>query len=215
MRRELSAGQRAFLWVYLRFTNMFVGFSDPFAEEHIRMEGVRGFLRWAKASFELLDQLNERFGVVEAQLVIGFAAMWTGCRWCSIGHVYSANLELFKREAALGPLDERSIPELQMLRDEELLALLQQRFAGPRWEELRRLMMRQYLLRTGQVQEESRDDELLQATNIIWEWVVECSIMAMDIDPEVIPPQTPIGKDRKLRADYAQARRPKAITGAS
>lgn len=215
MRRELSAGQRAFLWVYLRFTNMFVGFSDPFAAEHIRMEGVRGFLRWAKASFELLDQLNKRFGVVEAQLVIGFAAMWTGCRWCSIGHVYSANLELFKREATLGPLDERSIPELQMLRDEELLALLQQRFAGPRWEELRRLMMRQYLLRTGQVQEESRDDELLQTTNIIWEWVVECSIMAMDIDPDAIPPQTPIGKDRKLRADYAEARRPKAITGAS
>ena len=39
--------------------------------------------------------------------------------------------------------------------------------------------------------------------------------MAMDIAPDSIPPQTPIGKDRKLRAAYAEARRPKAITGAS
>lgn len=215
MRRELSAGQRAFLWVYLRFTNAFVGFSDPFAEEHIRMEGVRGFLRWARASFELLGQLNKRFGVVEAQLIIAFAALWTGCRWCSIGHVFSANLELFKRENALGPLDERSIPELQLMRDEELLELLQQRFAGARWDEIRRVMVRQYMLRTGQVEEESRDDVLLQTTNIIWEWVVECSIMAMDVDPATIPPQTPNGKDRKLRAAYEAARRPKAITGAS
>lgn len=215
MRRELTVGQRAFLWVYLRFTNMFVGFSDPFAAEHIRMEGVGGFLRWAKASFELLDQLTKRFGVVEAQLIIAFAAMWTGCRWCSIGHVLTANLELFKREDALGPLDELTIPDLQLMRDEELLALLQQRFSGPRWEELRRVMVRQYLLRSGQVEEESRDDQLLQTTNIIWEWVVECSIMAMDIDPASIPPQAPIGKNRKLRARYYAARKQKELTGAS
>lgn len=214
-RNPLTPGQRAFLWVYHRFTYAFVGFKDPFAAEHVRQEGVRGFLRWARTSFELFGQLDKRFGVVESQLIIAFAAMWTGCRWCSIGHVLSANLELLEREGELGPLDELTIPELQMMQDSELLEVLLQRFSGPRWEKLNGLMRRQYLLRTGQVEEESRDDELLQTTNIMWEWVVECSITAMDVDPREIPPQTPIGKDRKLRARYYEARRQKALTSES
>jgi hypothetical protein len=212
VRREpLTASQRAFIWAWHRFTKTFVGFSDPFAAEHVRMEGVRGFLRWVRVSFELFDQLDKRFGAVEAQLVIAFAAMWTGCRWCSIGHVLSANLELLKREGELGPLDERSIPDLRMMQDGEVLELLQQRFSGPRWEKLNGLIERQYLLRTGGAEEESRDDELLQATNVLWEWVVECSITAMDVDPSKIPPQTPIGKDRALLERYYEARKQKGL----
>ena len=67
------------------------------------------------------------------------------------------------------------------------------------------------VLRSGQVEEESRDDELLQLANLIWEWVVECSITAMDIDPSTIPPQTPIGKDRKLLARYYEARKQQSL----
>jgi len=210
-RSSLTVGQRAFVWGWRRFSTGFVGFPDPFVAEHVRMYGVRGYLSWAKSAFAMMDMLAKRFGPVDSQMIIAFAAMWTGCRWCSIGHTLSGNLELFKREGELGPLDELSIPELQMMRDPEVLALLLRRFSGPRWEQLNQLILRQYLLRSGQVEEESRDDELLQLANLIWEWVVECSITAMDIDPTTIPPQTPIGKDRKLLARYYEARKQKAI----
>jgi hypothetical protein len=211
MRRTLTPSQRAFVWAWRHFSTAFVGFPDPFVAEHVRTEGVRGYLRWAKSAFTLFELLDKRFGVVESQMLIAFAAMWTGCRWCSIGHTLSGNLELFKREGELGPLDEHRIVDLQMMKDQELLEELLRRFSGPRWEKLNHLIQRQYLLRTGQVEEQSPDDELLQATNIIWEWVVECSITAMDVDPDVIPPQTSIGKDRKLLERYYEARRQQAL----
>jgi hypothetical protein len=218
MRRaaSLTVGQRVFVWTFRRMTTVFAGFPDPFVEEHVRMEGVRGYLRWAKSGMELLALLEKRFGAVEAQLIIGFAALWSGCRWCGIGHVLAANLELFKREeGALGPLDELRVPELQMEKDPEVLAELLLRFSGPRWEKINRLIERQYLLRTDQVEAESLEDELLQTTNVLWEWVVECTITAMDMDPSKIPPQAPIGKDRKLRARYYEARKQKALEGQS
>ncbi len=214
-RSRLTVGQRAFVWAFRRFTYAFVGFPDLFVEEHVRMYGVRGYLSWTKSAFAMMTMLEKRFGPIESQLILAFAAMWTGCRWCSIGHTLTSNLELFKREGELGPLDELSIPELQQLHDPEILALLLQRFSGPRWERLNRLILRQYLLRGGQVEEESRDDELLQLANLIWEWVVECSITVMDIDPTKIPPQTPIGKDRKLLARYYEARKRQALEGQS
>jgi hypothetical protein len=214
MRREsLTVGQRLFVWAWRRFSKAFAGFPDPFVEEHVRGEGVGGYLRWAKSAFAVMDMLAKRFGPIESQLIIAFAAMWTGCRWCSVGHVLSGNLELFKREGELGPLDELTIPELQMMQDPVLLEELLRRFSGPRWEQFNHVIRRQYLLRSGQVEEESRDDELLQGINTVWEWVVECSIIAMDIDPTTIPPQTPIGKDRKLVARYYEARKQKAIEG--
>jgi hypothetical protein len=216
MRREsLTVGQRIFVWAWRRFSVAFAGFPDPFVEEHIRGEGVRSYLRWAKSGFDLMRMLEKRFGPAESQMIIAFAAMWTGCRWCSIGHVLSGNLELFKREGVLGPLDELTIPELQMMEDTEVLEHLLQLYSGPRWERLNPLIRRQYLLRSGQAEEESRDDELLQAVNTVWEWVVECSITAMDMNPADIPPQTPIGKDRKLRARYYEARKKKALEGRS
>jgi hypothetical protein len=216
MRREsLTAGQRVFVWAWRRFSTAFAGFPDPFVEEHVRSEGVGGYLRWAKSAFAVMGMLEKRFGPIESQLIIAFAAMWTGCRWCSIGHVLTGNLELFKREGELGPLDELTIPELQMMQDPALLEELLRRYSGPRWEQLNHVIRRQYLLRSGQVEEESRDDELIQGINIVWEWVVECSIIAMDVDPTTIPPQTPIGKDRKLLARYYEARKQKAIEGHS
>lgn len=214
-RASLTVGQRVFVWAFRRFSTAFAGFPDPFVEEHVRGEGVRGYLGWAKSAFAVMAMLEKRFGPVESQLLIAFAAMWTGCRWCSVGHVLTSNVELFKREGELGPLDELTIPQLQMMQDPAVLEELLRRFSGPRWERLNPLIRRQYLLRSGQVEEESRDDELLQAINTVWEWVVECSIIAMDIDPSKIPPQTPIGKDRKLLARYYEARKQKALAGAS
>lgn len=161
---------------------------------------------------EVLKLLEQRWGPIEAQLVIGFSAVWSGCRWCGVGHMYAANLELLKREGELGPLDEQEIPGLQNKTDGEVLELLLERFAGPRWQEMNRVLHRQYLLRAGRVEEETRDDQLLQMANLMWEWFNECSITVMDIDPLAIPSQSFVGKDRKLLQRYREARQRKALT---
>lgn len=202
----LTLGQRSFVWMWRRFSIAVAGFPDPFVEEHILNYGVREYMTWAMSAWDVIKMLQKRFGPIETQYIIAFAAMWTGCRWCGVGHLFSGNLELFKREGTLGPFDERRIPELQMMRDAEVLTEILESFSGPRWERMAHLAERQYLLISAQTEEEDRDDELLQAANMLWSWVMECSITAMDVDPLTIPPQTPIGKDRELIERYRQAR---------
>ncbi|MEM9463581.1 MAG: hypothetical protein AAGF11_56105 [Myxococcota bacterium] len=206
-RRELTRGQRVFVALWRRVTMAMAGFSDPNALEFVRTFGVREFVRWVKTSFDLLQILQERWGPIEAQMIIACAGVWSGCRWCSIGHMLTGNLELFKREQRLGPVDEREIPRLQLMRDSEVLAELLGCYCGSRWEEMHALVHRQYLLRSGQVEESSRDDQLLQMTNYMWEWVNECTMLKMDLDPDAIPAQSAIGKDRALIGRYQQARR--------
>ncbi len=213
--QRLSVGQRVFVWLWKRLTNAMVGFPDRFAEDWVRTFGVREFLRWSKVTFEVLQLLEKRWGKAEAQMIISFAALWCGCRWCAVGHLYTGNLELFKATGELGPLDERRVAELQFQRDDEVLEVMLEAFSGPRWKEMNTLIHRQFLLRSGQAEEETTDDELLQMANYMWEWVNECSIMSMDIDPLTIPPQSPIGKEPSVIERYRNARDKRALPDAS
>lgn len=209
--RKLTFGQRVFVWWWERITTLMVGSSNPLTEELVLTFGVREYVSRAGMMYEVLKLLEKRWGTVEAQLVIGFAGLLSGCRWCGVGHLYAANLELFKREGELLPLDEREIPALQEKTDDEVLALVEERFSDPRWAEMKRVLHQQYLLRSGQAEEETRDDQLLQMANHMWEWFNECSIVVMDIDPGTIPPQSFVGKDRKLVERYRQARARKQL----
>lgn len=214
-RGKLTLGQRFFIWFWRRLTKTMVGFPDRLAEEYVRTFGVREFLRWAKTTFEVVQMLEKRWGPAEAQMLASFAALWSGCRWCSVGHLLTGNLELFKGTGELGPLDERRVVDLQRQRDPEVLEILLECYSGSRWKEMSAMIHRQYQLRSGKVEEETSDDQLLQMTNYMWEWINECSITLMDIDPLTIPPQSPIGKDKKLLQRYREARQQKSLASGS
>jgi hypothetical protein len=203
---KLTLGQRAFLLVWEPLVSMSVGAPNPLMKEAVLTFGVREYLKGVKMMYEVLGLLEKRWGTLEAQLIIAFAGLWSGCRWCSVGHVYAANLELFKREGELLPLDEREIPELQTKTDAEILELMEARFCAPRWEEMVRMLHQQYLLRSGQAEEVTRDDQLLQMANAMWEWFNDCSITVMDIDPLTIPQQSFLGRDHGLLERYRKAR---------
>jgi hypothetical protein len=205
-RDKLTLGQRVFMWGWNLMGRVQLGSSNPFGEEIVRTFGLREFLKGAGMMGETMKLLDARWGPMHAQLIMGFAGVWSGCRWCGVGHLYAANLEQFKREGELLPIDEREIPGFQEKTDDEVLAIMQERFSGARWEQVAKVLRQQYMLRSGKVQEETRDDQLLQMANHIWEWLNECTITAMDIDPHAIPPQTPLGKDRKLMERYREAR---------
>ncbi|MEM7159656.1 MAG: hypothetical protein AAF799_42845 [Myxococcota bacterium] len=203
---RLPLRHRVFVWLWRRTTSLMVGFPDRFAEEFVRTYGVGEFVRWSKKVFEILQRLEKRFGPAEAQMLIALAAFWGGCRWCAVGHMFTGNLELFDREGELGPLDERQIPRLQVMKDAEALEQLMALYDGTRWSELNGAIRRQYELRSGQHEPENADDLLVEETNVMWEWVNECTITAIDIDPEVVPPQSAIGKKHELCRRYRRAR---------
>lgn len=202
----LAAHERAFIWLWQRTSPFTIGFPFVFTEEFVRTYGVGGFMRWSKNIVSILRRLEARFGPAEAQILIGLAAFWGGCRWCSIGHVLSGNLELYDREGELGPLDELRLPRLQAMQDAEALEQLTAAYEGSRWAEMKELIRRQYLIRSGQLEPENPDDMLVDETNVIWEWVNECTITEMDTDPALIPPQSPMAKKPELLRRYRQAR---------
>lgn len=205
-RRKLSLGQRAFVAVWERMVAMSVGSPNPLMKEVVLTYGVREYLKRVKMMYEVLTLLEKRWGPLEAQIIIAFAGLWSGCRWCSVGHVYAANLELYKRDGELLPIDEREVAEIQLKTDKEVLELMHERFSAERWDAMRALLHQQYMLRAGQVEEETRDDQLLQMANYMWEWFNECSITVMDMDPTTIPPQSFLGKDKPLIVRYHEAR---------
>lgn len=204
--QKLSLGQRAFVKTFTFLTRLQTGAEIPFSEDYVRTYGIWEFLKWVSESVRVIKELEKRFGKHEAQMLVAIASMWTGCRWCSIGHMFIANLSIYKDLGELGPIDELDMPAMQELTDPETVVELEQRLVG-RWQHLGPIAHRLYELRMGQDAPKTSDDALLLRTHLMWEWVIECTIMALDLEPESIPAWSPEGKDKALVERYREARR--------
>jgi hypothetical protein len=179
----------------------------PIQEEMVRLHGVRGAVRLMKMGAEITDRLTRAFGEATAQLLIGIAAMWNGCRYCVIGHVYSANLFLYRDQKVLGPLDEDELIDLMRLTDAESLEVLRQRFSGPEHAQTWRLLSRMFQLRFRDLEPAEPEDKLLKATIAHWEWLNECTIvLGIDAVPGKVPALGFMRPTKDFLADYARAR---------
>ena len=187
------------------FSRVGYGIIVPFQEDYVRTYGALDYMRWLMEGFRITTQLEKRFGRVEGQMIISMAGLWTGCRWCSIAHMFISNLILYHEEQELGPIDELELPHWQEKTDTEVLELLDERLTG-RWTDMAAVSRRIYALRTGEVEPQDEDDDLLMRTNVMWELLIECTIMAFDFDPESIPAWGYPARKRKLRARYRAAR---------
>lgn len=204
--RKLELRERFVVGAMNVFSRVGYGISSTFHEDYVRTYGVSEYFKWLGEGFRITKLLEQRFGAAEGQMVIAMAGLWTGCRWCSTAHMLIANLTIFHADGTIGPIDELELAKWQELRDPEVMALLQQRLIG-RFAPLAPIAQRLYALRIGEVEPESDDDYLLVRANAMWEWLIECTITGIDMEPETIPAWGPLGRDRKLIARYRQARR--------
>jgi hypothetical protein len=191
-----------------KLQKMQAGYDTPFIEELAAVLGPRGLMRWAGDVVNLIAILEKRYGASEAQLLIGLAAIWNGCHFCSVGHVYAGNLLWFRDRNKLLPLDERELPALGILRDEHLLGRIVGRLErDPDTAGLRDAVRRMFELRTGARTVTDTDDSILRATADSWDLINECSIVVgIDAPARDVPPLAPIAKDMDLRRRYAEAR---------
>lgn len=202
---KLSLGQRLTVAAMNLVERLGYHVSTPFHEDYVRTYGAWEYLKWLNEAFRITRMLESRHGKVEAQMIISMAGLWTGCRWCSITHMLIANLELFDANGELGPIDELELPRWQELRDAEVLEQIDRYMVG-RWAHMAPLARRMYDLRTGAAKPSTNDDYLLLRTNVMWEWVIECTIVAYDFDPETIPAFGRVARDRSLLERYRQTR---------
>lgn len=205
--RRLTFVERSFAGLMNFLGRLSEGYTVDFTEELIRQYGIRGFIEWAKHSQAAWKRLVSEFGESDAHLLAAFASLWNGCHYCAQGHLLAHNLELFRDHGTLFPLDESSVLELLRMSDSQILASLREALSGP-YEPKRRLLERQYLLKTALPEElaaapgDPALDEKLQRANALYEWINECSITS-ESDP---PPMGPVAKDKELRIRYREAR---------
>lgn len=182
------------------------GYDPVFVDEMLNILGTAGVRIWGERLTAVSIALDERFGHAKAQHIISFSAMLNGCPFCSIGHMYSANLQVFADSGLLFPVDEREVLKLQELGDEELLDVLEKRLAGGPHEETLALFKRVYALKFGGAEPETADDELFIAAIGAWDLLTECTILSEGIDPAKVDPLSEVAKDKGLRKRYQAAR---------
>lgn len=203
----LNILQRSFVSALRLLTRFSAGYDmQPIQEEMVRTLGVGGTMRMMKLGAQVTSTLSRAVGDYTAQTLIAVAAMWNGCRYCVIGHNYSANLYRFRDLRLLGPLDEDGLVELMSLTDDECHAALRQKFetSEPRtWH----LIDRMFQLRFRDIEPVEPEDQLLKATLAYWEWLNECTIvLGVDAKPGSVPALGFMRPDARLLREYDQAR---------
>ena len=150
-RRPLGPGMRLLLRGIHAVNRRTLGYSAPFLDEVVRQYGLRGALTRLTRVQEIAELLEARLGERDAHLLIGFASLWNGCSFCTLGHIHAANLAHFRDTGALLPLAEDELRR-RMLADDDaaLLAHLRDVLADQHAATLARLE-RQYQLKTGEV----------------------------------------------------------------
>ncbi len=203
MSRPLSLGQRAFVRVIDALCIRFLGHPLPFLREVISTHGIRGYRTISGTIQSVLTQCTARFGVVDANLLIGVGAMWNGCHFCSRSHLWIANLYHLRDTGKLFPIDDAEVPRLQRMTDEEALSYLKQQLTEGGFATLAQRVERQLRLKLGETTDTSEDDPYLLAAIAAWDWMAECTIV---VEEDQVFPADPIGRDRALCERYLQAR---------
>jgi hypothetical protein len=178
------------------------GYAVPFGAEMIYTMGFRGVAKAGKQLDQSAKAITKVFGDRDGQLLMGMAALWNGCTFCSVGHVYAANLYHFRDTGSLLPLDEREVTSLQRQRDREVIDELSQRFAAP-LPRTATLLARQFALKSGSTNGVTEDDDGLRLALAAWDWLNECTITS---DRAEVPPLCILAKDKALLERYHAAR---------
>jgi len=201
---DLSLKERMVSRVGGFFTRVTQGYWLAFLEELIRTFGVEGLEQIGEQNEEILGDLTQRWNAETAQIVVGMGALWNGCGYCGVGHIYAANLLYFRRTGELLPLDEREVPRLQRWTDNQVLEALDSRFTGP-LEPTGALVRRQYALKFGGDAARDEADALLLRACAAWDIVNECSIV---VQLDEVPPLHPaMAKARGVQRSYRARRR--------
>jgi hypothetical protein len=207
MSHELSGAERAASALMKLGMWATEGYALPFMDEIVRVFGVRGAIEELARYRHVAAALDARFGERDAHLLQGFAALWNGCGYCSVGHVFASNLLRFRDEGVLFPIDQEELLRLSLMTDARVMERVRERLCDPAYAPILTLLERQVELKQGRAEGVTRDDALLLACNAALDLSNECSILAgIDMDPHAVPPLSPVAKDRLLRHRYEAAR---------
>lgn len=214
-RPGLGLGQRLALRGLHAASRLLAGYAAPLVDEVVRRHGLRGGMARLQQLQTIVDAIEARLGERDAHLVVGWASLWNGCRFCALGHVHAANLAHFRDTGELFPLDEDDLARrLDTDSDAQLLAHLRA-MLGERHPDALARLERLYQLKAGHVPHPAltpgaapnldRDDDLLALAITAYDWLNPYSLSADEGPPELVA-LSPLQRDRDLRRRHATAR---------
>ena len=204
-RRKSSLLQRLGTGLARSVTRILHGYDIAFLDDMVSTLGIAGMREWGQRLDAVRTRAEQELGPAKGQHAIAFVALLNGCPFCSVSHLYAGNLALFSDSGILFPIDERDVPRIQRLQDPDLLRQLAADLEGH--PETLAMFRRLYALKFNTaVGAEEPTDDLLRAVILLWDVVVECTILQDDVDPERIDPISALAKDSELRRRYREAR---------
>ncbi len=202
-RDRLNLRERLILRAVSGLSKISVGYNPPFLDEIVKVYGVREGFKRAASLEELVKRFETLLGERDGHIVLGYASLWNGCEFCSLGHVYAGNLAHFRDTGELFPLDEHVL-RIKMREGDDQEILEYTTTSLPGHDRLRELLVRQFELKAGADPGGNEDDEMLSASIAAYDWLNHCSIYG---DPGVpLVALSPLQKQSTLRRLYDKAR---------
>lgn len=204
--RPLSFAERLIFKFMVAGQKAQFGFSHPFLENLVRTSGVKGSLAFMRIIPATIGAMEKMFGPLLGNLIMAFTALWNGCPYCGVGHLYAANVLYFQATGLLYPIAEHEIYDLQRMTYEDLLAYVRKQLTSDEHIEHMRVIDRLFQIYNGETPTND-EDKVLSAAIGSWGWLNECSIpVTYDLKLEEIPVMLPAKNREAMVARYRAAR---------
>ncbi len=209
MKKTLTLAQKLTAGAMSVVFKLKMGFVPAILPVMLKSFGVRKTMRIFATMDKCVQALATKHGAVNAQAMLGLAATRNGCLYCSIGHLYAANVLHFKETGQLHPLSEQLPVTWRDMTDREMLSdgISRLTKAGAEFEPLARLIKRQHALQIEGDAIRDEDDLLVDRVLGVWDLIGACTILLIDERETLeVPPMTDVAKDTVSIRRYRQAR---------
>jgi hypothetical protein len=122
MTRELGITEKVALWCLDAYSFLAEGVTFPFMGGLFQTYELPELGHILKAGAEIQDTLESEHGPIIGQLIMAYAALWSGCEYCGRGHLLASNLHRFEETGELFPLTMEDLSRLRNLSDDEILS---------------------------------------------------------------------------------------------
>jgi hypothetical protein len=189
-----------------------LGLRPPWFDDMVRMHGFPGLKRWSGAIQRAVDGLVERHGELDAHVLLGTAAFWSGCNYCASGHLLAASLLYFESTRSLLPIGEDDPLRWRKATKDDVLIEMEERLSGVDLDALAEMVALHGRIKLGRVIPDGNNPTtraIGQAENA-WAMINVCPRAQENTRVPALHPR--LVRDRQLLEAYRQARRETTVT---
>ena len=184
-----------------------LGLRPPWFDDMVRMHGFPGLKRWSGAIQRAVDGLVEHHGELDAQVLLGTAAFWSGCHYCAGGHLLAASLLYFESTRSLLPIGEDDPARWRKAPKDNVLIEMEERLAGLDLDELAEMVALHGRIKLGRVAPDANNltTRAIGQAESAWAMINMCPRAQESARVPALHPR--LARDRQLLDAYRQARR--------